>query len=46
MSGGVDSSVAAFLIKEGADECAGAIMRLLAQSAEEEAAREVAARLH
>ena len=45
MSGGVDSSVAAFLIKDGSDECAGAIMRLLAQSAEEEAAREVAARL-
>ena len=45
MSGGVDSSVAAFLIKDGADECAGAIMRLLAQSAEEEAARSVAKRL-
>ena len=45
MSGGVDSSVAAFLIKDGADECAGAIMRLLAQSAEEEAARSVAERL-
>ncbi|OUO94485.1 tRNA 2-thiouridine(34) synthase MnmA [Cloacibacillus sp. An23] len=45
MSGGVDSSVAAFLIKDGGDECAGAIMRLLAHSAEEEAAREVAARL-
>lgn len=45
MSGGVDSSVAAFLIKDGGDECAGAIMRLLAQSAEEEAARSVAERL-
>lgn len=45
MSGGVDSSVAAFLIKDGGDECAGAIMRLLSHSAEEEAAREVAARL-
>lgn len=45
MSGGVDSSVAAFLIKNGGDECAGAIMRLLAQSAEEEAARSVAERL-
>lgn len=45
MSGGVDSSVAAFLIKNGGDECAGAIMRLLAQSAEEDAARSVAERL-
>ena len=45
MSGGVDSSVAAFLIKDGGDECAGAIMRLLAQSAEEDAARSVAERL-
>lgn len=45
MSGGVDSSVAAFLIKNGGDECAGAIMRLLAQSAEEDAVRSVAERL-
>lgn len=45
MSGGVDSSVAAFLIKDGGDECAGAIMRLLAQSAEEDAARSIAERL-
>ena len=45
MSGGVDSSVAAFLIKDGGNECAGAIMRLLAQSAEEDAARSVAERL-
>lgn len=45
MSGGVDSSVAAFFIKDGGRRCAGATMRLLPEAACVDEARAAARRL-
>lgn len=45
MSGGVDSSVAAFLMKEAGYECLGATMRLLPEADGAEDARKVAQRM-